>query len=70
MPKTPAPGPAPTPPADPAANDQAKAAAAQAKANSTRRNKSGSVNGTLATGPEEVLGAAPINKPELKSALG
>jgi hypothetical protein len=70
--KTPRPTPqeTPPPPPDPDANEQAKAAAAEARSRERRRATSGSMNKTLATSPEGVMGAAPINAPQLKSNLG
>lgn len=62
--------PAIPPPPDPEANEQAKAAAAEARSRERRRAGAGSMNRTLATSPEGVLGAAPINQPTLKSNLG
>lgn len=56
-------------PATPDANQKAKEAAAAAKLNAQRRG-AGSMNRTLATSPEGVLGAAPTNKPALKGSLG
>jgi hypothetical protein len=65
----PKPNPAPVAP-DPEADEMAKAAAAEAKSRQTRRAQAGSMNRTLATSPEGVLGAAPTSQPALKSQLG
>ena len=68
-------GGSPSPPAtatvpDPAADAKAKEAAAEAKSREKRRHQQGAMNGTLATSPEGVLGAAPTNSPSLKPILG
>ena len=55
---------------DPEASEQAKAAAAEAKSREKRRAGAGSMNKTLATSPEGVLGAAPTAAPALKNQLG
>ena len=61
--------PAPAAP-DPAADEQAKSAAAEARSREKRRAGAGSLNKTLATSPEGVLGAAPTAAPVLKNTLG
>lgn len=67
--KSPQPQPV-TPPPDPDANEKAKSVAAETKTREQRRAAYGSMNKTIATSGEGVLGAAPVNKPELKSSLG
>jgi hypothetical protein len=64
--------PAPPPPPPPPEPDDtaAKQAAAEAKMRQRRRAAAGSMNKTLATSPEGVLGSAPINRPTLNSTLG
>jgi hypothetical protein len=49
-------------------NTAAKNAAAEAKNRERRRSSAGSMNRTLATGPEGALGVAPTQAPALKSA--
>lgn len=60
----------PVAPANPDANEEAKQAAAEAKSRANRRARAGTMNQTLATGPEGALGSAPTNTPSLKSTLG
>jgi hypothetical protein len=69
--KNPSPEPSPAPPAPPATpeqNQQAMAAAAEAKNRQQRRMRGGTMGGTLATGPEGVLGST--TAPHLTSTLG
>lgn len=70
MPPPPPPPVTPPPPETPPSNTEAKAAAAEAKSRERRRAQAGSMNKTLATSPEGVLGTAPTSAPALKSNLG